>query len=285
MPTMSLASSPRPARRATTCPRLHSVMSAASAAPASLWGELGKLGVEQLVTAYGMTETAAASTFTRPGGPVDDLEKTVGYPKPGGIAGDPALGGQVVAYKTVDPVTGADLAPGAEGELAARGPIVTAGLLRAARGDGRGGAAGRVAALRRPRLRAARRRPGADRPGQGPVQVRRRAGDAGRGRGAPQPAPGRGAGASSSACRTPSWARWAAPGSCPPTAPSRTRGRSSRSAGRSWPGSRCPPTSLLVTRGRPPAHRLGQGAEVPAGRAGGRRPRPVTGARPRPHPS
>jgi fatty-acyl-CoA synthase len=106
------------------------VMSAASAGPASLWGELGQLGVEQLVTAYGMTETAAASTFTRPGGPAGDLEHTVGYPKPGGIAGDPALGGHVVAYKTVDPVTGADLAPGAEGELAARGPIVTAGYFQ-----------------------------------------------------------------------------------------------------------------------------------------------------------
>jgi fatty-acyl-CoA synthase len=127
VPTMSLALVAAARTSAHDVSALHSVMSAASAAPASLWGELGKLGVEQLVTAYGMTETAAASTFTRPGGPVDDLEQTVGYPKPGGIAGDPALGGQVVAYKTVDPVTGADLAPGAEGELAARGPIVTAG--------------------------------------------------------------------------------------------------------------------------------------------------------------
>jgi fatty-acyl-CoA synthase len=127
VPTMSLALVGAARTSTHDVSALHSVMSAASAAPASLWGELGKLGVEQLVTAYGMTETAAASTFTRPGGPVDDLEKTVGYPKPGGIAGDPALGGQVVAYKTVDPVTGADLAPGAEGELAARGPIVTAG--------------------------------------------------------------------------------------------------------------------------------------------------------------
>ena len=127
VPTMSLALVAAAAASSYDVSGLHSVMSAASAAPASLWGELGKLGVEQLVTAYGMTETAAASTFTRPGGPVDDLEHTVGYPKPGGIAGDPAMGGQVVEYKTVDPVTGADLPAGAEGELAARGPIVTAG--------------------------------------------------------------------------------------------------------------------------------------------------------------
>jgi fatty-acyl-CoA synthase len=77
-----------------------------------------------------MTETAAASTFTLPGGPVDDLESTVGYPKPGGIAGDPALGGRVIDYKTVDPLSGGDLPPGAEGELAARGLIVTPGYFR-----------------------------------------------------------------------------------------------------------------------------------------------------------
>lgn len=127
VPTMSLAVVAAARTSHHDVSSLHSVMSAASAGPASLWAELAKLGVEQLVTAYGMTETAAASTFTRPGGPVDDLAHTVGYPKPGGIAGDPALDGYVVAYKTVDPVTGADLDPGAEGELAARGPIVTAG--------------------------------------------------------------------------------------------------------------------------------------------------------------
>jgi len=131
VPTMSLAvvAAARTSGADVSC--LHSVMSAASAAPASLWAELAKLlEIEQLVTAYGMTETAAASTFTLPGGPVDDLENTVGYPKPGGIAGDPAMGGRVIDYKTVDPVSGADLPPGAEGELAARGPIVTTGYFR-----------------------------------------------------------------------------------------------------------------------------------------------------------
>lgn len=130
VPTMSLALAGAP-RGAVDLSSLHSVMSAASAAPASLWAELGGLlGAEQLVTAYGMTETAAASTFTLPGGPLDDLEQTVGYPKPGGIAGDPQLGGRLVEYKTVDPVSGADLPAGAEGELAARGLIVTPGYFR-----------------------------------------------------------------------------------------------------------------------------------------------------------
>ncbi len=131
VPTMSLAvvAAARTSSYDVSC--LHSVMSAASAAPASLWSELAKLlEVEQLVTAYGMTETSAASTFTLPGGPLDDLEQTVGYPKPGGIASDPALDGRVIDYKTVDPVSGADLPPGTEGELAARGPVITPGYFQ-----------------------------------------------------------------------------------------------------------------------------------------------------------
>ena len=131
VPTMSLAVVGAARTSRADLSSLHSVMSAASAAPASLWAELAKLlEVEQLVTAYGMTETAAASTFTLAGGPVDDLEQTVGYPKPGGIAGEEALSGRVIDYKTVDPVTGDDLPPGAEGELAARGPVVTPGYFR-----------------------------------------------------------------------------------------------------------------------------------------------------------
>ncbi|MGH3181638.1 MAG: class I adenylate-forming enzyme family protein, partial [Streptosporangiaceae bacterium] len=131
VPTMSLAVIQAARMSGHDLPSLHSVMSAAQSAPASLWNDLQQvLGVKQCVTAYGMTETSAASTFTRPGGPVDDLVGTVGWPKPGGLAGDPHLDGRLVEYKTVDRVTGAELAPGAEGELAARGPIVSPGYFR-----------------------------------------------------------------------------------------------------------------------------------------------------------
>jgi long-subunit acyl-CoA synthetase (AMP-forming) len=61
VPTMSLAVVD--AAGATDTSSLHSVMSAAAPAPARLWRQLvERLGVEQLVTAYGMTETAAALT-------------------------------------------------------------------------------------------------------------------------------------------------------------------------------------------------------------------------------
>ena len=94
VPTMSLAVVEAARRTQHDLSSLHSVMSAASSAPASLWNDLREvLRAEQLVTAYGMSETSAATTFTRVGGPVGDLEHTVGWPKAGGAAGDPSLGG------------------------------------------------------------------------------------------------------------------------------------------------------------------------------------------------
>jgi fatty-acyl-CoA synthase len=107
---------------------LDAVMSAAAPAPVRLWRAVREeLGVREVVTAYGMTETSAASTYTQPDGPLELVASTVGAPKHGGIAGDPALGGLLATYKTVDAITGEDLPPGTEGELAVRGPIVTHG--------------------------------------------------------------------------------------------------------------------------------------------------------------
>jgi fatty-acyl-CoA synthase len=109
-------------------PSLHTVMSAAAPAPVRLWQAVrDELGVREVVTAYGMTETSAATTYTEPDGPLELVATTVGAPKRGGVAGDPALGGLLATYKTIDPITAEDLPAGAEGELAVRGPIVTHG--------------------------------------------------------------------------------------------------------------------------------------------------------------
>ena len=127
VPTMSLAVVDAARRGGYDLSSLHSVMSAAQSAPTRLWEDLREvLGVEQLVTAYGMTETSAATTFTMPGDPVENLVGTVGRPKPGGVAGDPSLGGLLAVYKAVD-LAGVDVPPGEEGELVARGPIVGSG--------------------------------------------------------------------------------------------------------------------------------------------------------------
>ena len=128
VPTMSLAVIEAARTGSYDTTSLHSVMSAAQSAPARLWRELRELlGVEQLVTGYGMTETSAATTFTFPEDPDELLPVTVGKPKLGGAAGDPAMRGLLAEYKTVDPESLADLPDGAEGELVARGPIVTSG--------------------------------------------------------------------------------------------------------------------------------------------------------------
>jgi len=127
VPTMSLAVIEAARRGDYDLTSLHSVMSAAQSAPARLWRDLRDLlHVEQLVTAYGMTETSAATTFTMPGDSDDMLASTVGRPKPGGAAADDTPDGVLAAYKAVDG-NDRDLPHGEEGELVARGPIVAAG--------------------------------------------------------------------------------------------------------------------------------------------------------------
>jgi fatty-acyl-CoA synthase len=128
VPTMSLAVVEAAAGGDHDLSSLHAVMSAAAVCPARLWRQLvERLGVTELVTGYGMTETSAATTFTLPGDPVELMAETVGRPKLGGVAGEPALGGLLATYATVDPESGAPLPEGTPGELVVSGPIVTRG--------------------------------------------------------------------------------------------------------------------------------------------------------------
>ena len=128
VPTMTIAILEAARSHGFEAGSLRAVMSAAAPAPVRLWRAVREeLGVTEVVTAYGMTETSAASTYTRPDGPLELVSGTVGAPKYGGVAGDPELGGFLAAYKTIDPLSGEDLPAGSEGELAVRGPIVTHG--------------------------------------------------------------------------------------------------------------------------------------------------------------
>lgn len=85
------------------------------------------LGVEELFTAYGQTETTASTTCTQPGDPMGRLSDTNGCLKPAGVAGDPDLGGVLAVYRAVHSETGETLPVGEVGELVVRGPIVTRG--------------------------------------------------------------------------------------------------------------------------------------------------------------
>ena len=86
-----------------------------------VWQELkDRLGLEEMFTGYGMTELTSATTFTTPDDPLERVATTVGRPLDAGAAGIDRLDGIVAEYKTIDPLSGADLPPGAEGELCAR---------------------------------------------------------------------------------------------------------------------------------------------------------------------
>lgn len=96
--------------------------------PATIWQEIRDiLGAAETYSGFGMTETTASTACTLPEGPDEKLLTTNGRLKYAGIAGDPALGGVLAVYKTIDPETGADLPVGTPGELVAKGPIITTG--------------------------------------------------------------------------------------------------------------------------------------------------------------
>ena len=82
-----------------------------------------------MFTGYGQTEVSAATTLTLPGDPVELVAETIGREKLGGVAAPAGFDGVLARYRTVDPFTGAPRPAGAEGELSARGPIVTRGYI------------------------------------------------------------------------------------------------------------------------------------------------------------
>jgi fatty-acyl-CoA synthase len=99
--------------------------------PPGIWKAIREvLRPQEMRMGYGMTETSASATSNV----VEDgdalLLTTHGRFKPPSIAGDPALGGRVAIYKTIDPETLADLPPDTEGELVVTGTIVTRGYYK-----------------------------------------------------------------------------------------------------------------------------------------------------------
>jgi fatty-acyl-CoA synthase len=128
IPTMTLAVLDELERGEHDLSSLSSLISSGGAAPAGHWGRLEKaLPTVELTTGYGMSETTASTTVTRPDDPPERRRDTNGRMREVGVAGEGALGGRLAAYKTVDPHTGADLDLGEVGELVVRGPGVTAG--------------------------------------------------------------------------------------------------------------------------------------------------------------
>lgn len=106
---------------------LRAILCGSAPAPIWLWQQIEEeFGVSEIVTGYGMTECGGAMTLTRPEDPLQLTSETVGAPKMAGAAGIPGTDA-LVEYKTVDPVTGSDLAAGEEGELVSSGPTAMLG--------------------------------------------------------------------------------------------------------------------------------------------------------------
>ncbi len=110
---------------------LRVMFNSGGANPPGIWSEIREvLRPDEMRMGYGMTETSASATSSVPEDDDTGLLTTHGRFKPPSVAGDPALGGRVAVYKTIDPETLADLPPDAEGELVVKGPIVTRGYYK-----------------------------------------------------------------------------------------------------------------------------------------------------------
>ena len=106
----------------------HFAISSGARAPERVWRDIKDvLGVSEITTGYGMSETTATTMLTSPDDPFERLLTTNGRLRDVGPAGDPALGGKLVVYHAVDERTGEPVPAGEIGELVARGPGVTKG--------------------------------------------------------------------------------------------------------------------------------------------------------------
>lgn len=131
VPTMTVALLEHPDRSAYDLSSLTAILSGAAPAPVWLWQQVhDDLGVTEITTGYGMTECGGAMTLSLPEDTFEYHSSTVGRAKLAGVAGLAGHGGALCVYKTVDPLTGADLPDGAEGELASAGPTHMLGFWR-----------------------------------------------------------------------------------------------------------------------------------------------------------
>lgn len=128
IPTMTLALLDAAEERTFDLSSWHAVLASGGRAPERLWQAIRvQLGVPEITTGYGMTETTASTTVTRPDDPNARLLTTNGRQRDVGVAGDPMDGNRIVTYRVVDPASGAVLPPGEVGELVAKGIGVTRG--------------------------------------------------------------------------------------------------------------------------------------------------------------
>ena len=128
VPMMTLAVLAQLRESACDVSSLRALISSGGKAPPGIWSQIrASLGNIEITTGYGMSEATASTTVTRPDDPDERLHSTNGRLRVAGVAGDPELGGLLVAYRVTDPQTGQELPAGDVGELVMKGPCVTSG--------------------------------------------------------------------------------------------------------------------------------------------------------------
>jgi fatty-acyl-CoA synthase len=121
VPTMAVAIIEHPERHRYDLSTLTAILCGSAPAPVWIWEKFrDELGIKEIVTGYGMTESGGAMTLTLPEDPLELSSSTVGRPKLAGAAGTPD--GAITEYETIDVFAGAHLPTGTEGELVSRGP-------------------------------------------------------------------------------------------------------------------------------------------------------------------
>ncbi|WP_066663926.1 MULTISPECIES: AMP-binding protein [unclassified Sphingomonas] len=131
IPTMTLAVLDAAEQRRYDLSTLYFAFASGGCAPPRIWQAIiDELGVSEINTGYGMTETTATAMMTRPEDPLERVSTSNGRFRDVGMVGDPALAGRLIDYRVIDPETLKDVDTGQTGELVARGPGVTAGYYK-----------------------------------------------------------------------------------------------------------------------------------------------------------
>ena len=131
VPTMSIALLDAAERGDYDLSSLNAVHNASALTPTWVWQALhDRFGVEEIFTSYGQTETTATIVCTAPGDPLGLVSTRVGRAVLGGAAGMADAGGLVAEFKTIDPLTCADLPTGTMGEICTRGPMNSLGYYK-----------------------------------------------------------------------------------------------------------------------------------------------------------
>lgn len=131
VPTMTIAMMEQAKTGSYDLTSLNAVHSAAAPTPSWVWRDIQQtFGCEEIFTSYGQTEVTATIVCTQPGDPIDVVSETQGCIVQAGVAGIPEQDGRICEFKTIDPLTGADLPHGASGELCTRGPMNSLGYFR-----------------------------------------------------------------------------------------------------------------------------------------------------------